>query len=76
MKLYSFTNNEIRNLITTFTKYKWTEVIHPEQEEDYGSTWHVAWEGSRKLIITLCASKQNRNRILRLLGIEIQQQKG
>lgn len=76
MKPYSFTNNEICNLIKIFKKYKWTEFIHPEQEEDYGSTWHVACGGSRKLIVTLCAYKQNRNIILSLLGrIEIQQQK-
>lgn len=75
MKLYSFTNNEICNLIQIFTKYKWTEFVHPEREEDYGSAWYVACEGSRKLIVTLCAYKQNRNVILRLLGmIEIQQQ--
>lgn len=51
MKLYSFSMNEICNLIKIFMKYKWTEFAYPEQKEYYSSTWCVACEGSRRLIV-------------------------
>lgn len=55
MNFYSFTMTKTCNLIKIFTKYKWTEFIHPGQEKDYGSMWNMACERSGMVIVpTLC----------------------